>query len=345
LRRGRIRLSKAFNILINRLVVPDYAVGVYTKNRSKNRIQVGAKGSRLLFFTPWHSRSLVGTVHLPYDCDPDDCRVTEDEIEKFLSEINETYPAAALERNDICLTYSGLLPISSDVPGTLQLTRRYRILDHEKQDGIAGLISIMGVKLTEARHVAERTIDLVFAKLAGKSPKSATATTALHGGHIRSLKRFIAAELERKPPEVSSGVFQRVVQFYGSAFSEVLKYLPQECGLGAASGEVACAEKQSYSRGNAVEAQLAASLPPRGLGSQMDDGSLICAEIRHGIREEMAQTLSDVVFRRTTLALAGTPEEDSLTDAAAIMSTELGWDSTRKQREISETKMFLSART
>ena len=344
LRRRGIRLSKAFNVLINRLLVPDYAVGVYAKNRCNDGIQMGAKGSRLLFLTPWHNRSLVGTVHLPYDCDPDNCHVTENEIEKFLIEINEAYPAAALERNDVCLTYGGLLPISDTVPGALQLIRRYRILDHEKQDGIAGLISMMGVKLTEARHVAEKTIDLVFTKLGAKPPKSATATTVLHGGQIRRLKPFIAAELQHKPPEVSPDLFQRLVQFYGSAYSEVLKYLPQECGLGEGSGGIACAEKKGHSRAYPIEAQSPGSLPRPGLGPQMDIGALICAEVRHGIREEMAQTLSDVMFRRTSLTLAGTPGEDSLTDAAAIMSTELGWNNTRTQREISETKMLLSAR-
>src|SRR5919106_294280 len=214
----RLALSKAFNILVNRQLIPRYAVGIYTKNRFKDGDALLSKGSRLLFLTPWHNRSLIGTVHLPYDCDPDHCGVTEDEIQSFLDEINEAYPAADLERQDVCFTYGGLLPIDNRGTGGAQLVKRYRIVDHKKEEGVEGLVSVMGVKLTEARHVAEKTIDLVFAKLGATPPKSATAKTPLHGGHIQQFSAFLSEEIQRKPERISADVFQRLIQLYGSAY-------------------------------------------------------------------------------------------------------------------------------
>ena len=52
------------------------------------------------------------------------------------------------------------------------------------------------------------------------------------------------------------------------------------------------------------------------------------------MRNEMAQDLSDVVFRRTTLGMVGVPPERSLNEVARIMSKELGWDWARARREV-----------
>ena len=46
----------------------------------------------------------------------------------------------------------------------------------------------------------------------------------------------------------------------------------------------------------------------------------------------MAQTLADVVFRRTGLGSAGYPGTDVLTACAQAMAEKLGWDSGRVQR-------------
>jgi glycerol-3-phosphate dehydrogenase len=69
------------------------------------------------------------------------------------------------------------------------------------------------------------------------------------------------------------------------------------------------------------------------------------AEVLHGVREEMAQKLTDVVFRRTSSGIAGNQRDEALRSTAVIMSKELGWDDMRTQREISDSKAFLSTRT
>ena len=52
----------------------------------------------------------------------------------------------------------------------IRLTRDGVVIDHSKKDGIAGLISVLGVKYTTARAVAEQAVDLESTNLALTQP-------------------------------------------------------------------------------------------------------------------------------------------------------------------------------
>jgi glycerol-3-phosphate dehydrogenase len=69
-------------------------------------------------------------------------------------------------------------------------------------------------------------------------------------------------------------------------------------------------------------------------------GDILSGETLFAVREEMAQKLSDVVFRRTQLGSAGLPSESSLTAVSGLMAEELGWDETRRKSEINDVKAF-----
>ena len=66
--------------------------------------------------------------------------------------------------------------------------------------------------------------------------------------------------------------------------------------------------------------------------------SVIRAEILYAVREEMAQTLGDVVFRRTELGTLGHPGEAALETCAELMARELHWDSARMTQELSTVR-------
>ena len=61
-----------------------------------------------------------------------------------------------------------------------------RIVDHEAEDGTCGLISLVGVKYTEARRAAESAVDRVVARLGARALPAATSTTPLYGAEPRS---------------------------------------------------------------------------------------------------------------------------------------------------------------
>jgi glycerol-3-phosphate dehydrogenase len=58
------------------------------------------------------------------------------------------------------------------------------------------------------------------------------------------------------------------------------------------------------------------------------------ADVLRGVRTEMAQTLADLVFRRTPLGTFGHPGREALAACAALAAGELGWDAARREREI-----------
>lgn len=299
-RNHRTLWSKAMN-LVTRQLIPEYAVGLPGKVRNGD-VEV----DKVYFIAPWRNFSLVGTVHAPYYGNPNDYRVSEEEIQNFIDEINQAYPGAALKRQDVLFFYGGLLPMDGENRvGEVKLTKHCRIYDHQERDGIGGLISVVGVKYTTARNVAEKTIDLVVEKLGRKPLKSATEVTPLHGGNIERFDDFLSQEMNRRPKGLDGEIIRHLIYNYGSEYYQILKYIDE----GSQWGE------------------------PVGGGSQV-----IKAEVLHGIREEMAQKLGDVIFRRTELGSAGDPGEECIRACAELIAAELGWDEVRKQREIEEVR-------
>ncbi len=55
------------------------------------------------------------------------------------------------------------------------------------------------MKFTEARYVAERTVDLVFSKLGKSTPKAITAVTPVYGGHIERFDDFLLNQIRQAP--------------------------------------------------------------------------------------------------------------------------------------------------
>ena len=56
------------------------------------------------------------------------------------------------------------------------------------------------------------------------------------------------------------------------------------------------------------------------------------------MREEMAETLSDIVFRRTDLGTAGIPDNESLVNCASFVAKEKGWSVDKTTSEINQVK-------
>jgi glycerol-3-phosphate dehydrogenase len=69
-----------------------------------------------------------------------------------------------------------------------------------------------------------------------------------------------------------------------------------------------------------------------------DPDDLMRAEARHAVREEMALTLADVVFRRTEIGSGGHPGRDVLESVARTLAAELGWTPDRTAREIADVE-------
>jgi len=309
LTRPKIKLSAAMNLVIKRKLFEKYAVGIWSKSDFRDGDALLSKGSRLFFITPWREYSLIGTTHVHYDGEPGQFKIKESDIQTFLDEVNAAYPPADLRREDVAFFYGGMLPADEDQKAgeDVRLLKNYQIIDHAKDSGVEGLISVVGVKFTTARDVAVKTVDCAIEKL-GKSPvKSLTCTTLIFGGDIGNFENFIDAEKSKAPHRLSENSIEHLVLNYGSEYPEILKY-----------GE----ENQEFIR----------PISP--------DSETLQAEVIYAVREEMAIKLADVVRRRTELGTAGCPEDAVLRVCADLVGHELGWDEQKRQAEIEETKQI-----
>ena len=110
----------------------------------------------------------------------DNMHVTPEEVEVLLREGSQLAPALATTR--IIRAYAGVRPLvaSDNDPSGRSISRGIVCLDHEKRDGLAGLVTITGGKLMTYRLMAETVTDKVCEKL-GVNKNCETATTPLPG--------------------------------------------------------------------------------------------------------------------------------------------------------------------
>ncbi len=302
-------LSLAMNLVVKRKLFDDYAVGISSKSEFKDEDAIISKGSRLFFITPWRDYSLIGTVHLPYSGAPSDFKVSEQHVEDFIAEVNQAYPPAKLSRNDVVFYYAGLLPSDgvNKQTGDVKLLKSYQLIDHKVNGSLDGLVTVVSVKYTTARDVAEKAIDLALTKLGRKQVDSVTGKTPVYGGDLDRLAGYIESEKARALDDLTPDVIEHLILNYGAGYPEVLKYCKQQ---------------------------------PQ-LRNRIDEGSnVLQAEIVYAVREEMACHLADVVRRRTILGSAGCPEDEVLERCAQIMAQELNWNEEEIAREIEMTRQI-----
>jgi glycerol-3-phosphate dehydrogenase len=85
-------------------------------------------------------------------------KVSTEQIDGFLEDLNSSVPGFDAKRHEIVHVFSGLLPVKK--AGTVELSTRPVICQHQKNGGPRGLYSVSGVKFTTARHVADKVLSL-----------------------------------------------------------------------------------------------------------------------------------------------------------------------------------------
>lgn len=294
--------SRDAYFVLNRPWPRPHALAVQGATRDPDAI-VGRK-ARHLFLVPWRGYTLVGVWHVVYEGHPDEFSVSRDDLERFLREINQAYPPLRASVDEVSLHHSGLVLFGDNKPGARDLSygKRSRLVDHRKAHGLEGLVTVIGVRATTARRVADQAVRMVFGKLGYRAPTCRTAVTPTYGGEIERVRDFERSGLAARPERVGAEVLSALVRNYGSEYRRVLRYLVEDPDWSATLG-----------------------------GSHVLE-----AEVVHAAREEMAQKLSDVVFRRTDLGTAGSPGYQAIARCAAIMARERSWSPARTEAEIGQ---------
>ena len=129
--------------------------------------------------------SVIGTTsdRVPFET-VDNLGITPREVDLLIKEGEKLAPELASTR--ILRAYAGVRPLvaNDDDPSGRTISRGIVLLDHEKRDGLKGLITITGGKMMTYRLMAEKATDLACQKL-GVDKKCQTATTPLPGSEQR----------------------------------------------------------------------------------------------------------------------------------------------------------------
>jgi glycerol-3-phosphate dehydrogenase len=272
------------------------------RGKTRDPDAVLSRDARHLFLVPWGRQTLVGVWHVVYDGPPDRVALPLRDVQAFIDEINGSYPAARLSLDSVCLTQHGLVLFGENEPGATNMSygKRSLLIDHERADGIARLLTLIGVRYTTARAEAARAVDGASRFFGRRIPASRTDSVPIHGGAVEDRARLREDAARSRPAHVDLATAERLVQNYGSAFREVI--------------EDAAGDPDAFR-------------PISGL-------DLTPAEVRHAVRREMARTLGDLILRRTDAGSGPDPGPEALGACARSMGRELGWDPVRIEREV-----------
>jgi len=112
---------------------------------------------------PQRGLSIVGSTQWITDR-PDEAATPEEDIDLLLRYADEMVPDFSKEK--FHAAWTAVRPLAGQADeNTRSLSRDFDCIDHEKSDGVSGLISVTGGKATVLRAMAEKTVDLFCEKV------------------------------------------------------------------------------------------------------------------------------------------------------------------------------------
>ncbi len=254
---------------------------------------------RVMFILPWGNQSYIGTTDTDTAEAPDAVTPSSDDFVYLLRSANALFPDARLGLEDIRSAWAGLRPLIAD---RVARTASGRSREHAIVRGAGGMLSVVGGKLTTYRPMAAEVVNRVVRELkrGGRReiPPARTDEESLPGGETADLTPFRERGIEAGLP---AATVDHLLRAYGTEAASLYNL-----GLGDRT----------------LFRPLAPSHPA------------IEAEVVHAVRRELAQTVEDILVRRTHLYYERTDHGvPAARRVAALMGRELGWDAARIEQE------------
>ncbi|WP_235865309.1 glycerol-3-phosphate dehydrogenase/oxidase [Alloyangia mangrovi] len=257
---------------------------------------------RVCIIFPYLGKVLAGSTDIRVET-PTRTACTEPERRYILEAVGRVFPDLPLAEQDIVFSYSGIRPLpQSNHAFTGRISRGH--FTH-RIDGVVPQICMVGGKWTTFRAFAEQTTDVVLAEL-GHKRVAHTGTLPIGGGRNFPGSAALAQEL-RQRFDISEERARRMAETYGSLANDVLAF---------------CAAR--------ADDQLLAS-----------SGTLTAAEIAWMTAQERALHLSDVVLRRSDLAITGQISTELIDGIADAMGRALEWTAQQRAAEIEALRQEL----
>lgn len=244
---------------------------------------------RAIFVIPWNNQILLGTTEVADSGDPSTTAPSAGEIEYLLQSANTLFPHATLGVADVHYAFSGIrpLPYMEDAAPSA-ITRKAILYDH-KQDGLEGMISVIGGKLTTAASLARKCAKALGVRPVETSEAPVPITSA--NGLETTVRQW--ANAMARHTGVAPNLALQCASLYGPNALAVLRL--------AASDE-----------------KLMQPLCPHT--------QHIVAEAVHALGSEHAVTLSDILLRRVPVALGACWSAECTRVAASRIGSAVKWE-------------------
>ncbi len=262
------------------------------------------RDGRMLTLTPWRGRALVGTSQSDTCVTPDAEIPGDEEVAAFIADANEAFPALGLTADSVTLVHRGIVPAERDRHGRPMLKRHAEVIDHGGE-GVAGAMTVIGVKYTTARGVAARAVDRAIRTLGATARPGQTAHAILPGASIADHEALAIETAQRLHLTLPEAARAHLSRLYGARCVDVLDIAAHDRGL---------------------LAPLGGHTPAIG------------AEVVHAIRREAACRLDDILMRRCSIGADAWPGEQVVNRAADIAARELGWTDAQRAEEIASLR-------
>jgi glycerol-3-phosphate dehydrogenase len=251
----------------------------------------------VLFLIPWGDKWIVGTTDTPYEGDRAEPCATQEDVQYILDQANRVLKPK-LRAKDIIGVYAGLRPLVANKKSatTTKLSR-----EHTVDRPAPGFVSIAGGKYTTYRVMAEDVIDRAVLELRRATKDSVTEKVPLVGAD-----GYFALEQQTERIAQENGLTVETVTHllnrYGSLISEILVIIKEQ---------------------------------PR-LAKRLDsDLPYIKAEIIYAASHEGAQSVDDVISRRTRLSFEAINHAVHLAEeVATLIAPVLGWSAKERKASI-----------
>jgi glycerol-3-phosphate dehydrogenase len=158
---------------------------------------------RLFFVVPWMDATIVGTTDTDYRGDPNDVAPTEDDVRYLQNAARKAFPNAPFD--EILFTWAGVRAlVREEGVSESEVSRKHALYDHARRDGVSGVLSVVGGKITAYRAIAEEVTDAVVRKSGKPAAACRTAELPLPGdagdGRSAELAKIVAADAALASP-------------------------------------------------------------------------------------------------------------------------------------------------
>lgn len=255
---------------------------------------------RVCIVYPFLDRVLVGSTDIPID-DPDQAVTEPAEVDYLLGVLREVFPRLQFGPDQVLYTFVGVRPLARsdqvDKPGHIARDHAV-VVDPPQGDRGVALTCLVGGKWTTFRALAAQAADEVLRQL-GRPRRQSTERLGIGGGaempaDATALQGFVDAIAAAAG--MTRQRAEQLVHRYGSRARTL---------AGRLAGERALQHAAEYSD----------------------------AELRLLCRETGVVHLSDLVIRRTLLAIRGRVTDALLSELAEVAGDALGWDAARRRQE------------